>query len=69
MKYFIGTVMASIGAKLWENGGWTGEEQYEDLTLLGKIGYNMLCKGLELMGITPEYLDKLTNQIEEEESC
>lgn len=50
MKKFIGRILASIGAHLWQNGGWTGNESYEDLTVTGKLGYNMFCNGLKLMG-------------------
>lgn len=60
MKKFIGTVIAKIGASLWQNGGWTGDESYTDLKVTGKIGYKMLCTGLELMGITPDKI-KSTN--------
>lgn len=55
MKKFIGNVIATIGAHLWEHGGfWTCDECYENLKLTGKIGFRMFTKGLKLMGISPE---------------
>ena len=51
MKMCIGRCMAIIGAKLWENGGWTGDETYADLSISGKLGYNMFHKGIDLMDI------------------
>ena len=61
MKKKLGNVILTIGAKLWENGGWTGKEQYEDLKLTGKVGYNLCCMGLNLMGITPEMAREMIN--------
>ena len=51
MKKFLGRTIATIGAWLWENGGWTGDESYDDLKLTGKLGYHMVCTGLKLAGI------------------
>lgn len=62
MKKFIGRGIATIGAHLWQNGGWTGDERYEDLKVTGKLGYRMLCKGFELMGITPDKLESMANR-------
>ena len=51
MKKIIGYGMSFIGAHLWEKGGfWNESERYEDLTMTGKLGYNMLCTGLKMMG-------------------
>ena len=50
MKKIIGHCIATIGARLWHNGGWTGDERYEDLKVTGKLGYHMFCTGLSLMG-------------------
>ena len=58
MKKIIGKVIGTIGAYLWQNGGWTGDERYEDLKVTGKIGYQMFMTGIKLMGITPEQLEK-----------
>ena len=70
MKKFIGDIIATIGAHLWEHGGfWTCDESYENLKLTGKIGYNMFIKGLEMMGITPEDINNIIKQSEEKESC
>ena len=55
----IGCVITKVGAKLWENGGWTGEEQYNDLKLTGKLGYNLCVVGFKLMGITQDDLNKM----------
>lgn len=52
MKKLIGRGIAFVGVRLWENGGWTGNERYEDLKVIGKLGYNMFCTGLRLMGIS-----------------
>ena len=51
MKTLIGKYMAIIGARLWETGGWTGDETYTDLSVRGKLGYNMFCTGLKMMGV------------------
>lgn len=61
MRFFIGKVIGTIGAYLWQNGGWTGDERYEDLKVTGKIGYRMFTTGLTLMGITPDELEKIAN--------
>lgn len=63
MKKTFGYVIGCIGAILWESGGWTGDEQYEDLNWVGKIGYRMLCKGLDLMGVTYEMLVELSEKL------
>ena len=59
MLRIIGCVISKVGAKLWENGGWTGEEQYKDLKWTGKLGYNLFVVGLKLIGITPDDLNKI----------
>lgn len=61
IKFYIGKVIGTIGAHLWQNGGWTGDESYEDLTITGKLGYNMFMRGMKLMGITPEDLEAYVN--------
>lgn len=62
MKNFIGRVIATIGAKLWAKGGWTGDESYEDLKVTGKIGYKMFCLGLSMMGVTQEILERFIDE-------
>lgn len=62
-KTFIGKIIVFIGACLWQNGGWTGDERYEDLKLTGKIGYHMFCTGMKLMGITPDDLERFANNL------
>ncbi len=62
MKKIIGQGIGIVGAWLWEKGGWTGEEDYEDLNVVGKLGYNMFCTGLKLMGVTIEDLMNIANQ-------
>lgn len=59
MKNKLGDMVLKVGATLWQNGGWTGEEQYNDLRLKGKLGYNLCCLGFKLKGITPEELRKM----------
>lgn len=54
MKRFIGHIIALIGAHLWENGGYTGDERYEDLKVTGKLGYKMFTTGLRMMGTTTD---------------
>lgn len=57
MKKFVGKIIAYIGAYLWEKGGfWNENQQYENLTVFGKLGYNMFVKGLSMTGITEEKL-------------
>ena len=54
MKRFIGHIIALIGAHLWKNGGYTGDERYEDLKVTGKLGYMMFTTGLRMMGTTTD---------------
>lgn len=61
MKKIVGRCIAFIGACLWENGGWTGDERYKDLKVTGKLGYNMFCTGLKMMGITLDDIENMTN--------
>ena len=49
MKQFIGKCIGHLGAFLWEKGGWTGDEQYSDLTIIGKIGWYLFYKGFLMM--------------------
>lgn len=59
MKKLIGSGMMLIGARLWEKGGfWNEPARYEDLTVMGKLGYNMFCTGTRWMGVT-FYDDKI----------
>ena len=48
MREFIGFNIAMFGAKIWEKNGYyidkennVVQENYNELTLLGKIGYNL----------------------------
>ena len=59
MKRFIGHVIAHIGACLWENGGYTGYERYEDLNVTGKLGYKMFTTGLRMMGTTTDDIENM----------
>ena len=62
MKKHIGFVMALAGAHLWEKGGfWNDDQQYENLTVLGKIGYKLCMKGLALAGVTKEDIVVIQN--------
>lgn len=62
MKKRIGFVIAHIGAMLWEKGGyWNESEKYEELTIFGKLGYNLFCKGLTLAGITKTDIERICN--------
>lgn len=56
IKFIFGKTIATCGAVLWQRGGWTGAESYSDLTMFGKLGYNMMLSGMKLMGITSEEL-------------
>ena len=49
MKSIIGVFLMKVGSRLWQNGGWTGYECYNDLTAFGKLGYNMFCEGGKLI--------------------
>lgn len=59
MKHFIGEVMVRIGAGFWAKYEWNGEEKYEDLKLLGKIGYHLLYRGFILTGVTAEDINSI----------
>ena len=61
MKKIIGRGIAIIGAYLWQNGGWTGDERYEDLNIMGKLGWHMFCAGLDMMGKVP--VDEIQSMI------
>lgn len=54
----IGLSIAAIGAPLWERGGWTGDEQYQDLSIFGKIGYQLFATGLKIAGIDETNIDQ-----------
>ena len=56
---FIGPVIAHIGALLWENGGYTGDERYEDLKVTGKLGYKMFTNGLRMIGTTTDDIENM----------
>ena len=51
MRKIIGKRIALIGGHLWQNGGWTGDETYEDLNVKGKIGYKLFRLGCKIMGL------------------
>ena len=60
MRKHIGFAIAHIGARLWENGGfWNEENKYENLTVFGKLGFNLFVKGLRIAGVTKEFLQKI----------
>lgn len=65
MKIFIGRIIGLIGALLWQNGGFNDTDRYEDLKMIGKVGYNMVCAGLNLMGLS---IDDLENIVENHNS-
>lgn len=54
MKMWLANQLIISGTRLWENGGWTGDETYNDLTISGKIGFNMFCLGCKMKGWTEE---------------
>ena len=62
MKFIIGHGIGTIGAYLWQNGGWTGDERYKDLKVTGKLGYHMFCAGLRLMGVPIDELENMVSQ-------
>lgn len=69
MKCIIGKLFMSIGAVLWEKGGfWNESERYEDLSWTGKLGYNMFMTGTKLMGITLDDMERIAEQYEVGES-
>ena len=49
MKHF-GLFIADIGAKLWKHGGFWKASSYDDLNVIGKLGYKLMCKGLDIAG-------------------
>lgn len=60
MKKYIGLAIARIGARLWVNGGFQNDDaQFEKLTVLGKIGYNLFIKGLLISGVTKDDMERL----------
>ena len=56
MKKRIGFAIASVGAKLWEKGGFWKSNRYEDLNVFGKLGYSLFINGLYMAGVTSETL-------------
>ena len=61
IKFYTGKIIGTIGAYLWKNGGWTRSNNYEDLKVIGKLGYQMFLRGLKLMGFTPDELKTYLN--------
>ena len=47
-RKIIGISIVVIGASLCRRGGWAGDEQYEDLSILGKIGSKMVAEGIKI---------------------
>ena len=63
MKKRIGFAISRIGSRLWEKGGyWIEGHEYEDLTVLGKLGYKLFIAGLSIAGVTREMLDEIAEQ-------
>lgn len=58
MKQFLAVCIGRLGAFLWEHGGWTGSEQYSDLTIIGKLGWRLFLKGFEMMECPMKCKDK-----------
>ena len=61
MKEFIGFNIAMIGAKIWEKNGYyidkennVVQENYNELPLLGKIGYKLFEIGLKIAKVKPD---------------
>ena len=61
MKEFIGFNIAMFGAKIWEKNGYyidkennVVQENYNELTWLGKIGYNLFIIGLKIAKVKPD---------------
>ena len=63
MKKLIGVWIGSIGAYLCDKRVWTGDERYEDLTVMDKLGYRMICRGLTMMGVTIEDIERLAKNL------
>ena len=61
MQKRIGFAVAHIGAKLWENNGFWKVNDYDKLSIIGKFGYNLFCKGLDMAGYTMDDLEALAN--------
>lgn len=59
MRDFIGDRITMFGARLWENGGWTGDETYNDLKISGKIGFNLFMLGCKLRGISVDDINRI----------
>lgn len=63
MRKFIGITVSTIGGKLWEKGGfWNADERYENLTVLGKLGYHLFCTGFKIMGLTMDDVQRIVNE-------
>lgn len=61
MRKYIGFVVAHVGAKLWENNGFGKVNDYDELSVIGKLGYNLFCKGLDIAGYTMDDLEAIAN--------
>ena len=61
IKKIIGFSIAIIGAKLWEKNGYYTTDSYEDLNVLGKFGFRMLRRGIALIGLGDDELEKIAN--------
>lgn len=58
-RKIIGISMAVIGVPLCRRGGWAGNEQYEDLSILGKIGSKMVANGLKIARIDKSIAEQI----------
>lgn len=52
LKRIIGKQMTFVGARLWNLGGFWKANDYSDLTMIGRFGYSLMCRGLSFAGIT-----------------
>lgn len=49
LRITIGKTIGIIGGKLWWREVESGREEYENLTVFGKFGYQLFCEGTKLM--------------------
>lgn len=53
IRAIIGVPIAKIGAYLWQPAFDKGyEDNYDQLTILEKLGFNLMMLGLKIIGIT-----------------
>ena len=66
MKNIIAKIFMFIGYHVWDKSGYCVDDNYEEYSIIGKLGCNLFCTGLALMGITAEDIYRIGNNLVKE---